>query len=153
MLVISALPAQSLGEPEAWLAALVAWRLTVAAADVAQAVAKIETGIATPGAGSPAFDAAGAAGAARGEYLRVKFALKTVADAARCGLLGIRGTAAAAVLGAAGEAAMRLPVARARVAHRTNVPGIGRVKLSVSHPFRRACFRAVATHLSGIAAG
>jgi hypothetical protein len=75
LLVASALPAQSLGEIEAGLAAVVALRLTVAAADVAQAVAEIETGIAAPRAGRPAFDAAGVAGAARAEYLLVKFAL------------------------------------------------------------------------------
>ena len=59
-----------------------------------------------------------------------------IAEAARGGLRGIRRTARTTGLSAAGDAAMRLLVAYARVAHLSHIPRIGRVDLASRSPFR-----------------
>lgn len=150
---VAAVTTEALCHPEARFAPLVAWRLRIVAADVAQAIAEIESRVASPIARLLAFAAAGAAGPALVESPRVVFALEEVTHATRGCLGGIRRTARGTVLGAAGEAAMALPVARALVAHLSQHPIVRRVDLAVRRPFRCPCFRAVAAHLAGAAAG
>lgn len=75
-----------------------------------------------------------------------------IAEAARGGLSGIRRTARTTGLSAAGDAAMRLLVAYARVAHLSHIPRIGRVDPAIWRPFRCPCFRTVAADLAGATA-
>jgi hypothetical protein len=75
-----------------------------------------------------------------------------IAEAARGGLRGIRRTARTTGLSTAGDAAMRLLVAHARVAHLSHVPRVRGVYLASRSPLYGPCFRAVAAHLTGTTA-
>ena len=72
-----------------------------------------------------------------------------IPEAARGGLSGIGRTARTTGLSTADDAAMRLLVAYACVAHLSHVPRIGRVDLAIGRPFRCPCFRTVAADLTG----
>ena len=75
-----------------------------------------------------------------------------IAEAARGGLRGIRRTARTTGLSTASDAAMRLLVAHARVAHLSHIPRVGRVDLASRSPLYGPCFRTVAAHLTGATA-
>ena len=107
--------AEAVCNRQARIAASVAWQLPIASARVTQAITDTETGIAAPCAGPLALLAASPACSCN-SVRRAELALKILTDAARAVLDGVARAARGAILSSAGEAAMRLLVARARVA-------------------------------------
>ena len=99
----------------------------------------------------PALDAV-ATGASPWIITDEPIACLRIAEATRGGLSGIRRTARTTGLSAAGNAAMRLLVAYARVAHLSHVPRVRGVYLASRSPLYGPCFRAVAAHLTGTTA-
>jgi hypothetical protein len=75
-----------------------------------------------------------------------------IAEAARGGLRCIRRTARTGGLSTASDAAMRLLVAHARVAHLSHIPRVRRVDLASRSPLYGLCFRTVAADLAGATA-
>jgi hypothetical protein len=75
-----------------------------------------------------------------------------IAEAARGGLSGIRRTARTTGLSTASDAAMRLLVANARVAHLSHIPRVRRVDLASRSPLYGPRFRTIAADLAGTTA-